>query len=93
MDISDWRRQIDEIDDQLLELFNRRATCSIEIGALKRRMNLCVCSSEREAEVIGRALRSNRGPLDDAAIRRLFEAILEESRLLQVLVAEQEAGR
>ncbi|MBI3950048.1 MAG: chorismate mutase [Acidobacteria bacterium] len=89
MNIDDWRRQIDEIDSQLLDLLNRRAVCSIEIGKLKQEMNLNILSLEREAEVVARALQHNQGPLDEGAIRRVFTTILEESRRLQELAAER----
>lgn len=93
MNIDDWRRQIDEIDRELVHLLNRRARCALEIGHLKHRMNLSIASPEREEEVLARALQLNQGPLDEAAIRRLFGAILEESRRLQARAAEQEAVR
>lgn len=91
MNIDDWRRQIDEIDVELLQLLNRRAECSLEIGQLKHQMNLSIASPEREEEVIAHMLQHNQGPLDEAAIRRLFRAILEESRRLQARAAEQES--
>jgi chorismate mutase len=87
--IEDWRNRIDEIDLQLLELLNRRAACSIEIGKLKHQMSLSIISPEREEAVIARALEQNPGPLDADAIQRLFAAILEESKRLQARAAEQ----
>ncbi|GBC77807.1 P-protein [bacterium HR08] len=92
MDIEDWRRMIDEIDAQLVELLNRRSRCAIEIGKLKRAQNLPVYSPEREREVLERVRRLNRGPLDDEALRRLFERIIDESRRLERLAAERADG-
>jgi len=89
VNIDDWRNQIDEIDAQLLQLLNRRSACAIEIGQLKHQMNLDIFSLEREEEVIARALEQNQGPLDEDAVRRLFRAILEESRRLQARAAER----
>ena len=34
MDIADWRGQIDEVDEQLVRLINKRAECALEIGRL-----------------------------------------------------------
>ena len=45
--IEDWRRRIDAIDRQLLELFNERARCAIEIGRLKRAVGLPVYQPDR----------------------------------------------
>ena len=82
-DLPGWRREIDEIDRQLVELLNRRSQCAVRIGHLKKKLNLDAWQPEREAEILGNVVRSNRGPLDDAAIRRLFERILDEARSLE----------
>ena len=36
--IDDYRRRIDQIDDQLMKLLNSRSACAVEIGRLKRRV-------------------------------------------------------
>ena len=36
MDISDWRKKIDELDRKLVELLSQRAQAAHEIGKLKR---------------------------------------------------------
>lgn len=87
--IEDWRHQIDEIDDQLVELLTRRAACSIEIGKLKSQMKLDIAAPDREQQVIERAIERSRGRLDEQIVRRLFGAILEESRRLQAEAARQ----
>ena len=80
MTLSDWRRQIDEIDRKLVELLNQRSRCALEIGKLKQAQNLPLYQPEREREVLENAERVNPGPLTDAAIRRLFERIIDEAR-------------
>ena len=80
MSLSDWRRQIDEIDRKLVELLNQRSRCALEIGKLKQAENLPLYQPEREREVLENAERVNPGPLTDAAIRRLFERIWRESQ-------------
>lgn len=86
--LSDWRRQIDEIDRKLVELLNQRSKCALEIGKIKQAENLPLYQPEREREVLENAERVNAGPLADAAIRRLFERIIDEARS-----AEREAMR
>lgn len=83
MSIEDWRQKIDEIDRRLVELFNERSRCAIEIGRLKRAASLPLYQPEREREVLAAAERVNRGPLPDTAIRRLFERILDEARSVE----------
>ena len=80
MSIEYWRNEIDSVDDELLLLFNRRARYAIEIGLLKRRASLPIEVPEREAAIVARMADANEGPLDGDAIRRLFEATINESR-------------
>jgi chorismate mutase-like protein len=80
MNLSDWRRRIDEIDKKLVELLNERSHCALEIGKLKQAANIPLYQPDRESEVLANAERANPGPLTDAAIRRLFERIIDEAR-------------
>jgi chorismate mutase len=80
MSLSDWRRRIDEIDLQLVKLLNERSHCAIEIGKLKEKAKVPLYQPDREKEVLQNAETANPGPLSDAAIRRLFERIIDEAR-------------
>jgi chorismate mutase-like protein len=82
-DFDDWRKRIDEIDQQLVKLLNERSQCAVEIGHIKRKLNVPAWQPQREAEILRNVVKSNRGPLDDAAIRRLFERIIDEARSLE----------
>ena len=83
MTLSDWRRRIDEIDRKLVELLNERSRCAIEIGRLKQSEHLPLFQPDREREVLENAESANPGPLSDAAIRRLFERIIDEARSVE----------
>jgi chorismate mutase len=80
MTLADWRRRIDDIDRKLVELLNERSKCALEIGKLKQQANLPLYQPDREKEVLENAEHNNQGPLSDAAIRRLFERIIDEAR-------------
>lgn len=80
MSLADWRRRIDEIDRKLVELLNERSKCALEVGKLKQQANLPLYQPDREKEVLQNAESNNSGPLTDAAIRRLFERIIDEAR-------------
>lgn len=80
MKLEDWRRRIDEIDRKLVELLNDRSQCALEIGKIKQEQGLPLYQPDREKEVLQNAARINSGPLSDAAIRRLFERIIDEAR-------------
>jgi chorismate mutase len=80
MSLGDWRRRIDEIDRKLVELLNERSRCALEIGKIKQAEHLPLYQPDREREVLENAEKANPGPLPDAAIRRLFERIIDEAR-------------
>ena len=86
--IEAWRLEIDGVDEQLLQLINKRAHCAIEIGLLKRRLEVPIDVPEREARIIARMVELNEGPLDGDAVRRLFEAAIAESRLAERAMLE-----
>jgi chorismate mutase len=88
MDIGHWRKRIDEIDTKLAELLSERSRCVIEIGKIKREHQLPVYDPEREKQIFERVTRNNRGPLEDEALRRLFERIIDESRRVERIVLE-----
>ena len=81
--LDELRRRIDELDEQLVELLNERAACALEIGHEKKRAGLEIYQPAREAEVLGHVQRVNTGPLDDGAMKRLFERIIDEARRLE----------
>ena len=81
--VDDWRRKIDEIDRQLVELLNERSRCVVEIGRIKQVSGDALYQPDREKQVLDGVTRVNPGPLPDAAIRRLFERILDEARSVE----------
>ena len=80
MNLADWRHRIDEIDQKLVKLLNERSQCALEIGKLKQAAQIPLYQPDRENEVLANAESNNTGPLTDAAIRRLFERIIDEAR-------------
>jgi chorismate mutase-like protein len=80
MTLAELRRRIDELDRKLVELLNERSQCALEIGRLKQQEHLPLYQPDREREVLENAERNNQGPLTNAAIRRLFERIIDEAR-------------
>lgn len=83
MELADWRKRIDALNIQLLELLNERAGCALAIAELKKKKMLPVYDPLREKQVFDSVLSGNRGPLSDDAIRRIFECIIAEHRRLE----------
>jgi chorismate mutase len=88
--VDDYRRRIDQIDDQLVKLLNARSACAVEIGRIKRRIGMAVYQPDREKWILDRMARNNPGPLDSGAVRRVFERVIDESRRLERLAGEEE---
>ena len=93
MNIDEWRRKIDDIDRQLVHLLNERSRCVVEIGRIKNASGEALYQPDREKQVLDAAARMNPGPLPDAAIRRLFERILDEARSVERTVMHSADGK
>ena len=83
MNIEHWRKEIDDIDAELLRLLNMRARLALKVGALKQAANLPYCDPDRERSVLERLQEINCGPLDQQAVDRVFRRIIRESRRVQ----------
>jgi chorismate mutase len=81
--LEEQRRKIDALDLQILDLFNSRARVVERIGDIKKQMTMAIYEPKREEQVFLNVLGGNRGPLSEAAVRRLFERIIDEMRTLQ----------
>ncbi len=90
-EIQAWRDRIDALDLELIRLLNERARCAVEIGRIKRKLSLAVYDPKREEQIFRTMLEQNNGPLDTGGVRRLFERIIDESRRVERLAADQES--
>lgn len=81
--IAAWRDRIDAIDRIVLALLNERSRSANAIGHVKQRLNLPIYVPEREQRVLENVLSGNEGPLEDEAVRHLFERIIDETRSLE----------
>ena len=79
------RRDIENVDRQLIQLLADRVRIGKEIGSLKRAEGLPTVDPAREAEVIRRACEMAREVgLPDEAVRAIFWQIVGLSRRAQV---------
>jgi len=83
MDISDWRKKIDEIDRRLVELLSQRAQAAHEIGKIKRQKGAPIYEPDREQAVFQNACAVNQGPLPDRDLLRIYERIMDIMRQIQ----------
>ena len=87
MDIEHWRKEIDDIDAELLQLLNMRARLALKVGALKQAQDLPICDPDRERDVLRRLQEINEGPLGERAVDKVFRRIIRESRRLEAGIA------
>lgn len=87
MDIADWRKKIDEIDQRLVEILNQRAQAAQEIGRLKRQKNMPVYEPDRERIVLEQVRDQNRGPLEHKHLVQIYERIMDVMRNVQKIEA------
>ncbi len=79
--LKECREQIDRLDDELLQIVNRRAALAQRIGHLKE--GGVVLRPEREAQVLRRLQQANPGPLGNEAIAALFTEVMSQCRALE----------
>ena len=83
--LAEYRRRIDSIDQQLLELLNERTAIAEQIGRVKQDLSMPIYEPRREEQVFHNVASNNRGPLPDEAVKRVFERIIDEMRQVQRL--------
>ena len=81
--LAECRRQIDEVDRQLLALLNERTQIVEEIGRIKQNLSLPIYEPKREDDVFRNVTSRNQGPLPEDALKRIFERIIDEMRTIQ----------
>ena len=74
---------IDELDAKLLELLNERAKCVIKIGEIKQKEKADIVVPHREAELLGRLISINRGPMTKEMVLHIFQEIIDTLKRLQ----------
>ncbi len=84
-DLSDYRKEIDRIDDEILRLLNERSKSVIEIGKLKKQKDADanLHTPARETAIIDRLMRQSRGPFPTEAIRSVYREIMSASLSLE----------
>lgn len=87
MSVDDLRRQIDELDDELLSLLNRRARVVSELSKVKRETGMPAHDPERERHLLDRlekaAVAGSEPSFPKNSIRPVFREIISACLSLQ----------
>ena len=83
MDLNELRTSIDEIDSQILELFEKRMELCKNVALYKKENNLPVFQSGRETQIIEKVRNKTKNPALKNGTSALFTAIMDISKYLQ----------
>ena len=81
MNLDEIRRDIDEIDRQLIPLLCRRMDCSRKVADFKKQAGMPVYDAAREQNILDRVAKA-AGEYGGAA-RAVYRSVMEQSRALQ----------
>ena len=88
--ISALRKQIDDLDNQLMELLSKRMRVCREIGHYKKEHNMTVLQTSRYNEILNkRGAQGSLCGMDPNFIKTIFEAVHEESVRQQIEIINQ----
>jgi chorismate mutase len=81
------RKQIDEVDDELIDLFARRMGIVVKIGSLKKDHKMTILQSDRWQQIMNRlSAKSHQTGLSEEFLSAVFKNIHQESINHQELV-------
>lgn len=83
MNLDDIRKNIDEIDGQLLDLLSDRADLVHQVGEVKKRDGLQIYAPEREEALLRRLIERNKGRLPEKSIRAIYREIMSAALALE----------
>ena len=81
--LSELRAQIDDINMQLLELLNKRASIASEIGNVRAELGTEFYDPEREAKMLTVLQQENEGPFSNETISNLFREIFRATLAME----------
>lgn len=77
------RTDIDGLDDQIIDLLNRRANCAIQVGKIKEAHAQRAYVPERERQVLDRLVKKSKGPLMPDSLRQIYKEVISASLALE----------
>ncbi len=85
--LKELRNKLKNMDEKIVELLNKRARISLEIGKIKKSQGLNIYDPSQENRVYHYLNEINEGPLPEGALKEIFTEILSASRALQAPVS------
>lgn len=92
--LEEFRILIDDLDRRIVGLLKERTKVVEDIGRVKRSARLPIYEPKREDQVFANITEaSGDGPLTKEAVRRIFERIIDEMRMVQRVRMETDGER
>lgn len=89
--LDELRKQIDEIDEKIVDLFERRMDCAEEVGRYKLKNGIPVLDSGREDQLLEKRLELVKDKRLDGDVSRLFRLLMSMSRARQTEIMREGA--
>jgi len=83
VDIKELREKIDALDEEILELLNKRTETILEIGKLKTENGSSYYVPHREKEILQRLTAINKGPFPNSGLAYVYREIISACRSLE----------
>tara|TARA_B100001029_G_C15027753_1_gene434807 strand:+ start:205 stop:474 length:270 start_codon:yes stop_codon:yes gene_type:complete len=77
------RLEIDNIDEKILELLEKRIKIVHKVGNLKKDLEISVEDLNREYKIIQRLTSQSSGKLTENQLIRIFSAVFKSSKQIQ----------
>jgi chorismate mutase len=90
--LAECRTRIDDVDIRILALLNERTRIVEEIARIKQQARLPIYEPKREDEVFENIATHNGGPLGPDSVKRIFERIIDEMRVVQRIRMAEKSG-
>ena len=90
MDLQRARKEIDKIDNSILDLLKQRLNIVKEIGLLKKKEGTAVLDPEREVKLLSKLeKKADENKLDPQLVKGIWDLILRNSRSSQEKIKEE----
>jgi len=83
MELSELRKNIDNVDAKIVELINERYNYVLEVGKWKKERVSAIYVPEREKSLLERLCRLNHGPMPEKTLRAIYQEIMSGALVLE----------
>lgn len=87
MNLSDIRKQIDELDTEILKRLNARAELAQQVGECKAKSDGVYYVPGREEALLARLAKRNKGPLPQDGLRAIYKEIISACTAQQKMLS------